>query len=494
MVAVHTVGRSVALVALLSVSVPAAAQTWREVKTEHFTIVSDASEGRARRIVWQFEQMRTALQTGFPWMQVALDRPVVIIAVRNEDSMRAIAPQFWEQRGPRPGGVFAAGADRHYIMLRTDLEVEDQLMNPFNNAYRSYTSLVLTQGIGRSLPTWFTNGLTVMLSNTIVRTREIIFGRPMPWVLEVAKEGPRLPLQEFLAVEASSPVMRGSVSRQRFDAQSWAVLHYMMYGNRDRAEARRQFQQLVDLLVSGQSSEAAITQVYGGDLAKFDDAYTLFVSQPSHTHESTPIDQSLVEGKLAGRVLSVPEHASVRASFHVATGRPVEARATAATVLKGDPASPVVDDIEGMIHDYEQNTQAAIAAFEKAVAAGSTSYWTHYRLASVRLNTGVEGAQMAEVDALLERASALEPSFAPAHAQLATAQINRGQIEPAIAAARRAVELDPGNLSYRSLLARILTRATQTEEALKIAREGLAMARTPEERAGFEALIEAAQR
>lgn len=130
MVAVHAVGRSLAFCLPLLVSVPAGAQTWREVKTEHFTMVSDASEGRARRIVWQFEQMRRALQDGFPWMQVDVDRPVMVIAVRDENSMRAIAPQFWEQRGARPGSVFVGGADRHYIMLRTDLEVEDQLMNP----------------------------------------------------------------------------------------------------------------------------------------------------------------------------------------------------------------------------------------------------------------------------------------------------------------------------------------------------------------------------
>jgi tetratricopeptide (TPR) repeat protein len=486
------VGRSVALVAvLLMVSAPARAQTWREVKTEHFTMVSDAGEGRARRIIWQFEQMRRALQDGFPWMQVNVDRPVLVIAVKDENSMRAIAPQFWEQRGPRPGSVFIGGADRHYIMLRTDLEVEDQLMNPYNNAYRAYSSLVLTQGLGRDLPLWLTNGLTVMLSNTIVRQREIVFGRPMPWVVEVAREGPRLPLADLLSADTSSPGFRGAIARERFDAQSWALVEYMLYGRKDDARAR--FDRVIELLASGQTSEAAIVEVYGS-LPALDDAYTLFVQQNVYTHNTTPTSRDIVEGKLAVRVMSVPEHAAVRAAFHVAMGRPVEARAVATTARKADPASPVADDIEGMLHDYEQNRDAAMAAFAKAVAAGSTSYWTHYRLASLRLNTGADGAQMAEVDVLLERAAALEPSFAPAYSQLATLRINRGEVEPAVVAARRAVELDPGDLSYRSLLVRILTRATQTDEALRVAREALAMARTPEERAGFEALIEAAQR
>lgn len=489
--AVRIVGRSLVLVSLLLAAAPAAAQTWREVKTEHFTMISDASEGRARRIVWQFEQMRRALQDGFPWMQVDVDRPVVVIAVKDENSMRAIAPQFWEQRGARPGSVFVGGADRHYIMLRTDLEVEDQLMNPYNNAYRAYSSLVLTQGMGRNLPLWLTNGLTVLLSNTIVRQREIVFGRPMPWVVEVAREGPRLPLPELLSADTSSPGFRGAINRERFDAQSWGLVEYLLYGHKDNA--RERFDRLIGLLAGGRSSEEAVAEVYGS-VADLSDAYTLFIQQNVYTHNTTPTSRDIVEGKLAARVMSVPEHAAVRAAFHVAMGRPVEARAVAATALKADPASPVADDIEGMLHDYEQNSQAAMAAFEKAVAAGSTSYWTHYRLASLRLNTGVDGPKMAEVDVLLERAAVLEPSFAPAYSQLATTRINRGEIDPAITAARRAVELDRGNLSYRSLLVRVLTRATQTEEALKVAREALAMARTPDERAGLEALIEAAQR
>ena len=492
MVTVRKVGRSVALVAAMTVaSVPAGAQTWREVKTDHFVMVSDASEGRARRIVWQFEQMRRALRDGFPWMQVDVDRPVMVLAVRDERSMRMLAPQFWEQRGARPASVFVQGADRHYILLRTDLEVEDQLMNPFNNAYRAYSSLVLAQDATRSLPLWLSNGLAVMLSNTIVRDREIVFGRPMPWVSEVAREGPRLPLVELLAADSSSPGFRGGIARERFDAQSWALVEYLLYGREDNA--RERFDRLVTLLAGGMSSADAVVDVYGS-LAGLDDAYTLFVQQNVYTHNTTPTSPDIVERALTARVMSVPEHAAVRAAFHVAMGRPDEARAVAATAAKGDAASPVGDDIDGMLRDYEQDRDGAIAAFSKAVAGGSTSYWTHYRLAGLRLNAGAAGDQLADVGRLLERAAEIEPSFAPAHAQLATDRINRGEVEPAIASARRAVEIAPGNLSHRSLLARVLTRAGQADEALRVAREGLALARTPDDRAGFEALIAAAQR
>ena len=112
-----------------------AADEWIEVKSPNFTVISDSSERRARTIAWQFEQVRGAIAKGFPWARVGLDLPVVVIAVKDERSMRAMAPEYWEGRGQiKPGSVFVSAADGHYITLRVDIEVEDQGQNPYRSA------------------------------------------------------------------------------------------------------------------------------------------------------------------------------------------------------------------------------------------------------------------------------------------------------------------------------------------------------------------------
>ena len=50
---------AVALLVWLVVAV-AAADEWIEVKSAHFTVVSNASERSARKLVWQPEQVRSA--------------------------------------------------------------------------------------------------------------------------------------------------------------------------------------------------------------------------------------------------------------------------------------------------------------------------------------------------------------------------------------------------------------------------------------------------
>lgn len=492
MVPVRAFVRGVAIACVLAATVaPVEAQTWREVKTANFTVVSDASEGRARHIAWQFEQMRAAMQEGLPWVKVQLDRPILVIAVKDENAMRAMAPQYWEERGVRPSSVFVGGADRHYITLRADIEVEAQLMNPHNAAYRSYSSLSLNQSLGGSLPLWLTNGLAVVLSNSIVRQREVVFGRPMPWTLETIKEGPRMPLAELLAVDRNASTYRSSIGRERFDAQSWSLIQFMIFGNKDNGPAR--FDRLVALIGGGMSSVDAVTQAYGSVTA-LETAYTLYTQQGVFSYSTLPTRADIVESKLLARVMTVPEHAFARASFHAAMGRPVEARAVAATARKIDAATPVVDDIEGMLFDGEQQADPAAEAFTRATGAGSTSYWSYYRLATLRSRAGMGADTAAVIQPLLERATTLEPSFAPAYSFLSTVQVNQGQIEPAIVSVRRAIEIDPSDVSNRLLLTRVLMRANQSAEALKVAREALPLARNPQERAMVESMIEAASR
>jgi hypothetical protein len=63
-------GVSLVLLATFVPSLSAADDPWIEVKSPNFTVVSNAGEGRARNVAWQFEQIRAAIQIGWPWARV----------------------------------------------------------------------------------------------------------------------------------------------------------------------------------------------------------------------------------------------------------------------------------------------------------------------------------------------------------------------------------------------------------------------------------------
>ena len=91
--------------AILSIPLTSAADDrWIEVKSPHFTVVSNGNDKTARNVAWQFEQIRAAIQAGWPWARVQLDRPVTVVAAKAEASMKLLLPQYWEKgdRDSRP--------------------------------------------------------------------------------------------------------------------------------------------------------------------------------------------------------------------------------------------------------------------------------------------------------------------------------------------------------------------------------------------------------
>ena len=116
-----------------------AADSWIEVKSDHFLVISNASDGTARNVAWQFEQIRSVVGATFPWAKLDLARPLTVIALKDENSMRAMAPGYWEEKGGlRPASVWVSGSDRTYIALRADVREEDRVMiNPYATSYLS---------------------------------------------------------------------------------------------------------------------------------------------------------------------------------------------------------------------------------------------------------------------------------------------------------------------------------------------------------------------
>ena len=67
---VHTVAAIglVVFAAALSVRRVSAADNWLEMQSAHFKALSNAGEGATRNVLWQFEQIRSAMAALWPWM------------------------------------------------------------------------------------------------------------------------------------------------------------------------------------------------------------------------------------------------------------------------------------------------------------------------------------------------------------------------------------------------------------------------------------------
>ena len=467
------------MLVFVCLSAPASAQrTWIEVRSPNFVVATDDGERAGRTLAWEFEQVKAGITALAPWARFGGDGPVVILAPRDEDGLRALAPQYWERGQSGVGSVSSSGPDRHYIALRADLRDDQQpLANPYQTAYWSYAFGAITRGARRPLPLWLSGGLAGMMSNMLVRDRDIQVGRlPMSYMVRVNQRERPL-LSELLRVDRTSPWYLDEQRRLTFDAESAAFVHFLLFA--EGGAARPRLDRFVQSVLSGTSAIDAAETVFG-DANQLESAFSRHIARRSLEFTEVQGDASVRAEAFAARPLPLAESSAIRAGFHAVNGRPAEARARLSEARNADPNNPASYEVEGVLLDIERQSEGARAAYARAVELGTGNFYAHFRLGQMAsaLQTP-EGRAQAE--AAFERAVALSDTFVPALLQLGGVRLSLRKIEAAITAYERAVTLDPSSSVSRRLLATALMQAGRTDAARSEAEESAALAQSPQD-------------
>jgi hypothetical protein len=465
----------------------AGAETWVEMRTPHFTVVSNAGEGTARKTAGEFEQVRAAYGRIWPWAKLAQARPIVVLAFKNDATLKLWAPAYYEVKGGIDlVSVTAGGADREYLLLRTDARPRDVDVTPNYNLYRAYLSLILSSSFERRLPLWLSNGLSDVLGNVSVRENDISLGRPVPWQLEYFNQNGRLPLAAILDARADSPLVTHEDQRHTFDAQCYVLAHYLLFGDHGaHSAALARFQQL---WLSGRSQDEAMAEAFG-DLGALEQALTSYATRPILSYARFAGEARIAAQKPEQRILSSAEVPGLQAAVLVALGRPVEAQAAIRLARTADARSPLSYDAEGLLADHDKDRTRAAAAYAKAVELGSTSAYSHYRAAQLAWKPDADAAELSALQLRLQRVIELNEAYADAHSFLAEVLVQEGDGPAALASAQRAVALEPGGAYHRVALARALAKVGRADEARKSAELGLRLAQGDSERSNAERFL-----
>jgi len=124
---------------------------WVEVRSPHFSVVTDAGEKRGREVAMRFEQMRAVFGALMTKANVSLPIPLQIVAFRNTKEMRQVAPLF-NGKATEVAGLFQGGTDRSFIML--DLSVE----NPWTVVFHEYAHQLMNGNLQGEVDPGFKRG------------------------------------------------------------------------------------------------------------------------------------------------------------------------------------------------------------------------------------------------------------------------------------------------------------------------------------------------
>ena len=471
----------------------AAPAPWLEVKSPHFTVVTNAGEREGRRTAWQFEQIRQALLVIWPWANIDGGRPLVIFAARDEASLKSLGPQYWEGKRFRPSSFWVSAADREYVAIRVDLPEPDDIgSNPYQGAYFSYVNLVFQRSLPVAAPAWYSRGVAEVLSNTFVRAKELHVGRLIQDNLQRVREGALVPFDEFLSATRGSKWLTQDGDIYLFDAQAWAFVHYLMFGEKGIHSGK--VGQFNKLMYEGTSAAAALKEAFG-DMTPYYGLMRAYITRSLFPYAKINVDLNVKAEGFVSRFLSLAESAQSRAHMLVAMGRGGEARAFAAEALAKDPASPAPDEVEGALLDREGKRDEAMGPYAKAVERGSKRGYIYFRLAQLTMG-GVkpEMATIEKAESFLQKTIEYEPSFANGFSYLAQMKTDLDHPMDAILLAQKAIKLEPNQSYHRVTLARALWYAGRHEESVTTAQGAVSVADSPQERDSAQRFLDFARR
>lgn len=458
---------------------------WTEVQSPHFVIVTDGNEKQGQRLAGQFEAIRSVFEQTLK-LRVESGKPFIVMGFRDEKSMRAALPRFWEKKGQsHPAGVFMSGGDKIYVAI--DLEAGGD--NPYSVVYHEYTHMVLRLNV-RSLPLWMREGLAEFYGNSTIGEREVSLGRPDIYSIQTLRQGKLVPLTELFRVTGESPQYNRATKVPMFYAESWALVHYLMLGEKTEAGQRNRLFQFLTLLRQGVSQDEATRQVFD-DSADLQGNLMTYVSRSAFRYIRIKTKTADTPGDFVARVLSPAETAARLGDFALHDRRLQDAKPLLEEALRLQPDLASAQESLGFLFMRQGDRAEALRWFDRAIAGDSKSFMAHYYHATLTLNETDTPEGSARAAASLEKAIQLNPSFVPAYIALARLYLGDDKtVERALVMARQAAALEPGSFSNQMMLGNALVRAGRYEEALRLAKALEQSASSPTEKSMVQAFLE----
>ncbi len=244
------------LSALLLAPVPEASalprkkDRWIQVDTANFTLFSNASAATAKGVGTDLEQFRgvlSRLTTG----ELNAPIPTVIYVFSHDRAFRPYLP-IRDGKPEQLSGLFQPREHGNYISINGALRTEAS-----STVYTMYAFYFLHNNLP-GLPVWLNKGLAEYYGTLEFDKKYANIGKPDVRHVHRLRDNPMIPFAELFAA-TEYPDYRQGPRAYMFDAQCWAVVHYLLTAGEQR---RGQAFAYVGLIMKGIRRDAAFEKAF----------------------------------------------------------------------------------------------------------------------------------------------------------------------------------------------------------------------------------------
>lgn len=470
---------------------------WLEVRSAHFTVVTDAGDKRGREVALRMEQMRAVFGQLLKKDKLKMSVPITVIALKSDKQYGVIAPA----KQTMAASFFVPGTDRIYIVLNLfEVDPWRAVAHALGHYYVNY-NYPPAQG-------WFDEGLAEYFGSIRVDNKDVeIGGDPElspEWYEDVFDEVRHVGnAPQSLTQLVSSPIwlsmvdlftMKHDTSGQRegshhtlYYAQSWMVMHYLINKNK-MPEAGVYFDLVLNQKVP---VEKAMVQAFDMSPQQMEDAVRSYFNSVSSL--GVALDQSKSPQPQAdvpqpyhfaapfgpdeiGMTVSPLLDAEARAVFGDAMARIPEHRDQALHDLHQLTGAP--NDNEparrALAWDHVQQKQfdAAAEELDKATELNARDPWIWYYRSALKYRkaqaTGQDMEGLANMMQDLRAVVDWYPDLADAYNMLGVARVEGGGANSALDVQRLAISLAPRNLEYQFNLGQIYVMGKKWDQAREV--------------------------
>jgi tetratricopeptide (TPR) repeat protein len=362
--------RVVLAAAVLSIAAPPTAalppesDAWHVRKSEHFTVLGDGDEKSTLKTAEFFEIRRAAFGMLVP--NVPLRTAPMDIYVFKTPA--ALVPYSLLKTGVDPTKPTGYYRSAEYVKLTAVMA--NQEAGSLEVAVGGYLSDV-AQTTYPTAPPWVQSGLAQIYSGLIANGEEFDIGRLIRSHVILLRRDPGVPFQNLFAMTKPVPPPGLIGAPSVFDAESWALMHYLLIGSQ---EARPKTLAFLAALAENKPARQAFDAAYGPEFASTLDATLAayvareslpFVALPKNIlriqpcGDAAPMSRRDTLHRLGWLLVNIDEANAPQAEAHFRAA------------LAIDPAHGASEAGLGWLRSRAKQYDEAIPFFDRALADGA---------------------------------------------------------------------------------------------------------------------------
>ena len=454
-----------------------AKDTWINVRSKNFNLIGNASEKDIRGVATKLEQFRETFRQLFPKAKFNASIDTNVVVFKNDSSYNPFKPKRADGKADKwIAGYFQGGEDLNYITLSTEGDKEDT----YGTIFHEYVHFLLDTNFGKSeVPPWFNEGLAEFYQTfKIENDQKVNLGLLQDNHLMLLQQNKLIPLKTFFEIDNFSLHQNGNHSRSIFYAQAWALIHYLIQGNKGaNSSAMNNF---LSLVMNKIEPEKAFQQAFQKDYATMEKELEKYVRQSRYAGTVVTFNNKLVfEADMKIIPLSEAEANAYLGDLLYHTHEYDNAEKYLQTALALDADSVMANTSYGLVKMRQNKFADAKNYLEKAIARDAKNHYAQYNYAFVLsredmdesgFTMGYAPEKAAAMRRALQKSIELKPDFSESYRLLAFINlVSNEQLDESLALLKKGLSYQPGNQEYALLEAQIFLRQEKFREAREIA-------------------------